>query len=382
MRPSFFHPWLTELALIARNSVRDLFRHWAQSLLHGAAWSMLGTLVLLGLLRIDGDRFGLVLRLLIQQPTVTTLVFAAFGFALTRAAILALADELREGCWGAMPVSGAATQRTLILATVVFAACAGLVVAGLLCLVALTASHWRDWFASAIVIMPGGLMLGAMAGCFAANRVHADRRPKRIRVGSSKPLVSLPGLNHPKLNFFAEWQRRELLRRWRSGGRIGQFAFLLLLIPANDGLSTMLGLLIVGLSLIWFGLALRASEDVIVGGTAVFAAMPLRFERFAAASLRYPLYALLGTIACSLIGLRLQQAPLLICAIYAVLLTSLAGLSLVLCWRYRHSAWRARARMPAETALLAVLFQQFGPAALALLAALLLRHYHVARVTR
>ena len=151
----------------------------------------------------------------------------------------------------------------------------------------------------------------------------------------STPLVKLAVLDHPRLPHLADWQRRETLRRWRSGGRNWQFLLLGLLFPTGLLPWQMIGLLLLCIALIWYGLALRSSEDVMVRATRLFAALPLPFPRFAAGTLRYPLFAWICASLLGAAGLLLQSAKPAIALAFAAALGLGSLLSLCLSWRTR-----------------------------------------------
>ncbi len=374
--PAYFHPRLQETRRVAANR---LLRFWPQTLFHLVAWSALLALIGAGVARIDGDRIGLVLRLLAQQPFVIALAFAAFGFAMCRSATLALLTELRLGWWGAAPVPERATRRSLHLNAILLTVFGNVVILFVLGGIVLLSRRSTPWFAPIFAAASVGFWLGSGAGYLVVRRLGKLRQARVAQTHSSAALLPLPMLDHPQLRNLPDWQRRETVRRWRSGGRNWQFIALGILVPMGMPLLPLGGLLLLGAALIWYGLALRSSEDTLVRATQLFAALPLPFARFAAGTLRYPLFAWACTSVFGALGLLLQSAkwPVVVAFVATIGLGGL--LSLCLSWRYRHRPHLARVRASAEVALLLLLGYQFPFLAPPLAAALAARHYYVAR---
>lgn len=377
--PAYFHPRLQETRRVAANRVRRLARDWPQTLFHAAGYALLLGIVGFGLLRIDGDRIGLVLRLLAAQPVAVALAFGVFGFAMCRSSTLTLLQELRLGWWGAMPVPGAATQRSLHLNALLLTLFGNLVVLLVLAGIVVLSRRPTPWFLPLFGVASAALWGGSALGYLGVRRLGQVRRGKVAPQHSSKPLLTLKALDHAQLRNLPDWQRRETVRRWRSGGRSWQFLALGLLVPMGMPLLPLVGLLLLGAALIWYGLALRASEDTIGRATALLAALPLPFPRFAAASARYPLFAWCCASVLGSSGLLLQSAKPLVAVLFVLAIGLGSLLSLSLSWRYRHRLHLARVRAPAEIVLLLLLAYQLPPLAPPLALALALRHYLVAR---
>jgi hypothetical protein len=377
--PSFFHPHLQQGRQVAANRLRNLATHWPQTLFHAAGAALVLAIVAAGVGRIDGDRIGLVLRLLAAQPLLLVLAFGAFGFFMCRSSTLGLVTELRLGWWGAMPVPPAATRRSLRLNALLQTVFATLIVLGVLLLIVWLSRRPTPWFPTVAGVSTAALWLGSALGYFGAHRIQQAPPPKQAQDHSSAALLPLAALDHPQLHNIPEWQRRETVRRWRSGGRRWQLLALGLLIPMGMPVVPLLGLVLLGVSLIWYGLALRASEDSIVGAERLLAALPLPFPRFAAATLRYPVFAWCCAAALGAAGLLLQSARPLVALLFALLLAMASALSLSLTWRYRRRPWLARTRASAEVLLTLLLAWQLPPLAPVFAAALVARHYLVAR---
>ncbi len=223
---------------------------------------------------------------------VIALAFAAFGFAMSRSATIALLGEVRYGWWGAMPVPEAATRRGLHLNAILLTVFGNLVILFVLVGIVLLSRRSTPWFMPLAMASGVGFWLGSGAGYSSYAGLGTLKRGKIVQQHSSAALLPLRALDHPQLRHLPDWQRRETVRRWRSGGRNWQFLAFGLLVPMGMPLLPLLGLLLLGVALIWYGLALRASEDLLVRATRLFAALPLPFPRFARrARLRCPLFA-------------------------------------------------------------------------------------------
>lgn len=376
---TYFHPRLQEARRVAGNRTRRLLRLWPQTLFHLVAGGALLFLVGTGVARIDGDRIGLVLRLLAAQPLVIALAFAALGFAMCRSSTLALLQELRLGWWGAAPVPQAATQRSLHLNAILLTVFGTIVVLLVLAGIVALSRRSTPWFVPLLTSASLGFWLGSGLGYLAVRRLGTRRHTKVQQTHSSAALLRLRALDHPQLRNLPDWQRRETVRRWRSGGRNWQFLALGLLVPMGMPLLSLAGMLLLGAALIWYGLALRASQDTLVRATQLFAALPLPFERFAAGTLRYPLFAWCCASVLGAGGLLAQSAKPWVAAVF-ILIIGLGGLlSLCLSWRYRHRPHLARIRATAEVVLLLLLAYQFALIVPPLAVALAARHYAVAR---
>lgn len=377
--PAYFHPQLQETRRVAENRLRRLLRLWPQTLFHLCAAAALIALIGAGVSRIDGDRIGLVLRLLAEQPLVVAVAFAAFGFAMSRSATLALLTELKLGWWGAAPVLETATRRSLHLNAILLTVFGNLVILLVLAGIVWLSRRSTPWFAPLLTASSAGFWLGSGAGYLVVRRLGAFRRSRVAQQHASAALLPLPALDHPQLRHLPDWQRRETVRRWRSGGRSWQFLAFGLLIPMGMPLLPLFGLLLLGVAMIWYGLALRSSEDTMVRATRLFAALPLPFPRFAAGTLRYPLFAWISASVLGAAGLLLQAAKPAV-AVAFVAMIGLGGLiSLCVSWRYRHRPHLSRVRATAEVVLLLLLAYQLPFIAPPLALALAARHYIVAR---
>ncbi|UXI67977.1 hypothetical protein [Tahibacter amnicola] len=376
------HPYFREQQLVLRNRITGAWRRWPETLFHAIAWTVLAGVAVWALRRLDGDRIGLALRFVAEQPLPAGLGFAMLGFMLIRSHTLSLAQELRHGWWGAMPVAASTTRRSLLLTSLLFTTLANLAGAGVLLGIAAVSRKSQHWLPVLLLTHTVGLWLGAALGHASARRTHARPPRPRERDHSSAPVVPMPGQHAAGLRHFPEWQRRDALRRWRSGGRVWQLGAFALLIPGNEGLLSLAGLILLGISLIWYGLALRASEDVIVRSTALFAALPLPFPRLAHASVRYPFAAWLCAAALGGAGMGMQGATIPVAIGYGLVLGAASALALALTLRYRNRPRTARVRVVAEILLVISLAQVIGVFAVLAIPALIVRHYQVARSLR
>jgi hypothetical protein len=378
---AYFHPWIGENRQVLFNALRLALRRWPHTLLHTAGWLGLFALLAYGFVHIDGNWLGLIIYFLADHPAVTLPLIAALGFAGTFGAITGLLGEWRNGWWGAMPVAARAQSRTLLLAATIFTLLQTLIMLAMLLAVASIASRWRTWLQPASTLVAIGIPLGAILGFIVARRVRIAPRREARRSAGGKPLFALAWLEHPRLPNLAHWQRRETLRRWRSGGPVWPFIALGIAIPMNSEFWTLAGLVLLAISAIWFGVAARANEDVIVRADAALAATPIGFARFSAATIRYPLWtwaiaSLLGSA-----GLILQTARWPFVAGYAPALLLALLLQLSLTWRYR-VVTQARWRFVVEAIVLLALFRVVGAFAIVLYAAFLFRHLQLARARR
>jgi MFS family permease len=377
-----FHPRLAEFGLVARNRWRGALARKGETVFQLAAWSAAIALAAWAASRIDGDRIGLALYFLVSQPLATGLMFVALGFAMVHGTTISIVTELRHGWWGASPVPAEATRRT------VFVFALGQTIAGNLGIVAVLGAivaisdRWEHWFYPAVAIFSVSLWLGAALGYVVARRREARPHTKHTRHGTTKPLFPMPGLDDPRLHHFPDWQRREALNRWRLGGRLWQLVALGLLVPMNSAFWSLAGLLLLGTSLIWYGVVLRACEETIARATQLFAASPLPFPTFAAASARYLVVAWIAAAGLGCLGLVMQGASITVALIYALALALGSALALVLTWRYRHRPLTARIRTGAECAALLAASWSLAFLVPVVAVALIARHYAVARKIR
>lgn len=376
---SRFHPWLAEMRELARAWLRRAARHRAETVFHLLAWCALGGVLVWGWSHLDGDHAGVTIHLLLQEPLLPVALCAVLGYGTASGSARALATEWREGWWGAMPVAPRASALTLRLVALFAALIMLLALMGVLLALAAVADHWRTWLVPALTSCAIGVPLGALPALWRSPRAW-DAPKQRVRSrAEDKPLFSLPWLELRALPHLAQWQRRENLRVWRHGGRIWPLLALGALVPMGTRGWSLLGLLLFGLSLIWFGLVLRAALDVIARADALLRATPSRFGAFCQASLRYPLWAWLLASLLGALGLLLQSARWPVALGYAAALLGALALQLVLAWRFRRAPWRARLRAGVDASLIFALLYLAPPLALLIAVVLIARHFHLAR---
>jgi hypothetical protein len=374
-----FHPWLAEMRELARAWLRRAGRHRAETVFHLLAWCALGGVLAWAWSHLNGDHAGVTIHLLLQEPLLPVALCAVLGYGTASGTARALASEWREGWWGAMPAAPKASALTLRLVAVFAALLMLLVLAGLLVALAAVADHWRTWLMPALTCCAIGVPLGALPALWRSPRAW-DAPVQRVQArAQDKPLFDLPWLELRTLPHLAQWQRRESLRVWRHGGKVWPFVALGVMVPMGTAGPSLLGLMLLGLSLIWFGLVLRATLDVIARAEALLRATPARFVAFCNASVRYPLWAWLLASLWGGAGLLLQSAHWPVALGFAVALFGALSLQLVLAWRYRRAPWRARLRAGVDASLILALFYLIGPLALLAAAALIYRHYHLAK---
>jgi len=374
-----WHPWLAELRALLRARLRRARRHPGETAFHLAAWCALGALLAWAWRHVDGDHAGVVIHLLLQEPLLPLALCAVLGYGTASGAGKAVAAEWRDGWWGAVPVAATAQRRSQRLVAVAAVLLMAAVLALVLLALAAVADHWRTWLAPALRSVALGLPLGALPALWRSPRAFAAESPRVRARAADRPLFRLPWLERAAQPQFAAWQRREALRAWRHGARVWPLLALGLLVPRDVLGWSLLGLLLFGLGLVWFGLVLRAAEDVIARGDALLRATPQPFGAYCRATVGYPLWAWACASALTGVGLLLQRASAAAALGCAALLGLLLGLQLVLAWRHRRAPWRARLRFGVDLALLVAVAWSL-PLALPLAwIGLLSLHFHKAR---
>jgi hypothetical protein len=377
------HPWFLEQALSARNRVRFARERWSETLGLAAAW-----VLILGLLAylwtfLEGDWPGLLLQNLVRLPALALLLFGVTAFALTRYFALWLCRELRYGWWGASPIpdqSRRAAARWLALA---MALGLWLALALLLSAIAWQAIYWRRWYVPLLELSALGIPLGAGLGLWSALRraAHVDETRARTHP-HGKPLIPIHLLERGALAEVATWQRLETVAHWRAGGAAWALAFVGVLVPAGTAWTSLVGLILLSITLIWFAIALKSSTFVTGAFAELTAPMPLSFAAFARATARFPLLATLWAALSGALALWAQGAPRGFVPGYAGAVLALAAFQFALALRYRRTPGRAWLRLAFDALLMtgAALIQPWLPALLYPL--LLARHLWRARSAR
>src|SRR5688500_8624236 len=99
---AFFHPFVDELALAARNRARAALRRFGETLFLALAWAALLGFLAWAWSHVDGDRFGLVLQAIVAHPGPLAVLLAGLVFGVVRASVIAVRHTLAQGWWSAM----------------------------------------------------------------------------------------------------------------------------------------------------------------------------------------------------------------------------------------------------------------------------------------
>ncbi|MDE2271080.1 MAG: hypothetical protein KGJ94_03725 [Xanthomonadaceae bacterium] len=222
------------------------------------------------------------------------LAFAG-GQALMRGGLTNVLMRARFGWCAALPADPRVTTRVTLGLTGV--ALLAAIVAGtlLLGLVAIAAPH-REATGLAATALDCGLVIGTLVAVWLVLREDGVVRMRHAD-GIREPLLALPWLNDARLPHLLDWQRRATLVNWRRGGSLAIVGSVLLLVPMGALISAVVALVLVTASLVWLGVAMRASAEVTLMAVRLLQATPGVAGRLRPVALRYPLVAL----ACALI---------------------------------------------------------------------------------
>jgi hypothetical protein len=317
-----WHPWFAEQRLT-----------WSRR--PGVRWLRIPALVLLALFVLlpivaSAASFGPVpvaaaeasLRMFARWPMMISLLLAMLVGMGLRRRVLALAHELHTGWWAAAPVPPRQSRQALLvfgigLALVVLFACTAA-----LTLVAIVARRF-DLVGAALIVVSAGVGMGAALGLIglpARTRPSGSRLPSRRRQAA----LTITGLGDPCLPWLFDWQRRTALSRWRQGGNAWLAGVLLLAMPAGVAPSTILGLMLMVLSLAWMAVVLRAAAEVTRESTKLLQTAPVPRRRILIAALRYPAFALACALTWALAGACLCDAVTGLMTAWCVALTVLS----------------------------------------------------------
>lgn len=379
MATHLLHPIVAQTWLGFRNQLRAQLARPAESLFVALAWAAAAALAIFVYTRLPGEPIAAAIESAARSPWTSGVALAAFGFYTVRTPLLRLRAHLHRSWWAGLPIASARETRTLILLGVLLLAAIVLTAdLALLACAALVRNPDR-WLAAARTIALLGLSSGGTLGLLGALRRGAATQASTRRRGHGVPLFRLPPLEHASLPTLAHWQRIETLRRFRAGGRWWQWLLLGLAIPAGISLPSLAGLVLMGVVLIWYGLAMTAARETIAKAARLTAATPLRLPAFAVASARYPiLVAAVATLWGSL-ALLLQEAPRLFLIGWPLLMFGWVMLELAVAWHVRRQPRHAGLRLAVDIAAIAGAAQAFAPLAPILWAALLAWHYNRAR---
>lgn len=290
------HPWLHEQRIVLRRRLMA----WRDN-----AAPRRGRLLLLGAL-LAGLAFAaqasaaplsaLGLRAISTWPLPITLLLATAGGALLRSRLLAVSESWRTGWWAAAPLDPRVTTHTLVVL-----ALAAAIIAMLAAAAALT---WLAWLAgdartlqAVIPVAAGGILGGAALGLASALRARRRCVTAPKHAGIRRPLFATAWLEDRHLPHLLDWQRRDTVRRWRTGGNAPLLGLAFALLPAGMGLHSTLALVVLAFLVVWLRVALHACAASTRAASQLLAATPACPRQFARAALRYPLFA----TACSLV---------------------------------------------------------------------------------
>jgi len=380
MPATTLHPWFTEQALSARNRIRFARQRLPETLALTGAWVLIAGLFGYLWTYLDGDWPGLLLQNLKRQPALALLLFTSTAFVLTRYFVLWLCRELRYGWWGPTPV--AERSRTVAARWLALALALGLWLALALLLsgIAWQAIYWRRWYVPLLELSALGIPLGAALALWSALRRAARGDEARTRSHAhGKPLIPIHLLERGALAEVATWQRLETVAHWRAGGAAWALAFVGVLMPAGTAWTSMAGLILLAVTLIWFAIALKASTFVLAAFAEIAAPLPIRFAQFVRATARFPLLATLWAAGSGALALWAQGAPAGFVPGYAGGVAALALYQFAIAQRYRHAPGRGWLRFAFEL-LVAIGAGMIHPALpFALYPLMLARHFWRAR---
>jgi hypothetical protein len=374
-----FHPFLAQTLLGARNGVRAQWARPLEAAFATAAWIAAAALAVFVYTRLPGEPIAAAIESAARSPWTSGLALAAFAFYIVRTPLVGLRRHLANSWWAAMPIAPARTIRSLLL---VGGALLALVLAfadvALLAAAALVRNPGR-WLAASRQIALFGLGAGGTLGLLLALRRDVALDHAGRRWGHGLPLFRIAPLDRASLPIFAHWQRIETLRRFRAGGRWWQFLLLGLAIPAGITLPSLVGLVLMGVVLVWYGLAMTMARETIIASARLTAATPLRFGDFARATARYPLLAAGVAVAWGTVALLLQEAPRLFLIGWPVLIIGWAVLELAVSWHARRSPRHIGLRLTVDAAAILGAAQVLPPLAILAWAGLVAWHLIAAR---
>lgn len=380
MPAAVFHPILDQALLGARNAARAQLARPAEALFVALAWAAAGAIAWMVYTRLPGEPIAAAIESAARSPWTSGAVLAAFAFWVQRAPLLMLRRHLAESCWAALPIARARTTRTLLLLGVLQLAL--LLLAADLALQAAAAlvRNPERWLSAARQVAAIGLGAGGLAGLALALRRNIDLDHAGRRWGHGLPLFPLPPLDRAPLPVFAHWQRIETLRRFRAGGRWWQWLLIGLAIPAGITLPSLAGLVLMGVVLVWYGLAMTMARETIVAAARLVAATPLRLRDFAWATARYPLLAAGVAVLWGTLALLLQEAPRLFLLGWPLLAVGWCALELAVAWHCRRRPRQVALRLTVDAVLVVGAAQAFPPLAVAAWAGLV--GYHLIAASR
>jgi hypothetical protein len=379
MSTALLHPIVAQTWLGLRNQLRAQLSRPGESLFVALAWAAAAALAVFVSTRLPGEPIAAAIESAARSPWTSGIALGAFGFYLLRTPLLLLRRHLQRSWWAGLPIATARETRTLFLLGASLLIAIVLVADLALLAGAALVTNPDRWLSAARIVAALGLGVGGLLGLLGALRrdgaVAANARPG----GRGLPLFRLPPLERAALPTLAHWQRIETLRRFRAGGRWWQWLLLGLAIPAGISLPSLAGLVLMGVVLIWYGLAMTAARETIAHAARLSAATPLRFGAFARASARYPILVAAIATLWGTLALLLQEAPRLFLIGWPLLVFGWVLLELAVAWHVRRQPRHAGLRLAFDVAAIVGAAQAFAPLAPIVWAALLAWHFHRAR---
>ena len=375
MPAAVFHPILDQALLGLRNALRAQLARPAEALFVALAWAATAGIAWMVYVRLPGEPIAAAIESAARSPWTTGAVLAAFAFWVQRMPLRMLRRHLAESCWAALPIARARTTRTLLLLGLLQLALLLLTADVALLAAAALVRNPERWLSAARLVALLGLGGGGLLGLALALRRDVDLDHAGRRWGHGLPLFALPPLERARLPVFAHWQRIETLRRFRAGGRWWQWLLIGLAIPAGITLPSLAGLVLMGVVLVWYGLAMTMARETIVAAARLTAATPLRFRDFALATARYPLLAAAVAVSWGTLALLLQEAPRLFLIGWPLLAVGWCVLELAVAWHCRRRPRQVGVRLTVNAVLILGAAQAFPPLAGLAWAGLVAHHF-------
>ena len=375
MPAAVFHPILDQALLGLRNALRAQLARPAEALFVALAWAATAGIAWMVYVRLPGEPIAAAIESAARSPWTTGAVLAAFAFWVQRMPLRMLRRHLAESCWAALPIARARTTRTLLLLGLLQLALLLLTADVALLAAAALVRNPERWLSAARLVALFGLGAGGLLGLALALRRDVDLDHAGRRWGHGLPLFPLPPLERARLPVFAHWQRIETLRRFRAGGRWWQWLLIGLAIPAGITLPSLAGLVLMGVVLVWYGLAMTMARETIVAAARLTAATPLRFRDFALATARYPLLAAAVAVSWGTLALLLQEAPRLFLIGWPLLAVGWCVLELAVAWHCRRRPRQVGVRLTVNAVLILGAAQAFPPLAGLAWAGLVAHHF-------
>ncbi|MGY0558436.1 MULTISPECIES: hypothetical protein [unclassified Lysobacter] len=296
-----WHPWFAESAIVLR---RRLASVWVPVALIGLGLGF-ATALGAGWSRANDTSFAAasqsLLTPLLNWPLLCASIVGIGSYVLVNMRLQAVAAQLRDGWWAAMPIDP--RSRVITLCIVAGTVTAFYLLALALAVGALSAlgAHGDIGFVSC------SAALAAIVGAAAA-LVVVLRRPRaaiagfvHVHVRTRRAFFNTEWLQDRQLPHLSDWQRREVRLRWRTGASAMPVCAALLLLPVGGSPLVLLGLLVFALSATWLGLVLRASVRIAASAGTLLRATPAGPSRQRRATRRYPLFACACASTCGVL---------------------------------------------------------------------------------